>query len=65
MNLAPPQRGDVIRYAYLWADEGARGREEARKDRPAMVIAVSVTAGLSQARLLVLAVTHYIAERSL
>lgn len=42
--------GDVIRYAYLWADEGARGREAARKDRPAVVVAVSVTAGPSQTR---------------
>jgi hypothetical protein len=58
VNLAPPQRGDVIRYAYLWADEGARGREDARKDRPAVVIAVSVTAGPSQTRVLALAVTH-------
>jgi hypothetical protein len=63
VNLAPPQRGDAIRYAYLWADENARGRDEARNDRPAVVVAVSVTAGPSQTRVLVLAVTQFTAER--
>ena len=58
MSLLPPQRGDVIRYAYLWADETARGREEGRKDRPAIVLALSVLTEESRVRVLVVAVTH-------
>ena len=58
MSLPPPRRGDVIRYSYLWADESASGREEARKDRPAVVLALSVMAESSQTRVLALAVTH-------
>ena len=37
-----PDRGSVIRYAYLWADENPRGQEEGRKDRPALVLALFV-----------------------
>jgi hypothetical protein len=33
----PPRPGSVIRYAYLWANENAVGRDEGRKDRPALV----------------------------
>jgi hypothetical protein len=33
-----PCPGLVIRYAYLWRDEAARGREEASKDRPCVVV---------------------------
>jgi aerobic carbon-monoxide dehydrogenase large subunit len=28
LSLAPPERGSVIRYAYLWADENERGQED-------------------------------------
>ncbi len=42
MKLPAPEPGSVIRYAYLWADEQRRGREEGRKDRPVLVLAVSV-----------------------
>ena len=38
MGLPEPQPGLVIRYAYLWADEHERGREEASKDRPCVVV---------------------------
>jgi len=58
LNLAPPARGSVIRYAYLWADEHRRGREEARKDRPAVVLTLSVRTSDGQTEVLVLAVTH-------
>lgn len=34
----PPQPGEVIRYAYLWASEAATGREEGGKDRPCTVV---------------------------
>ncbi len=58
MNLAPPERGSVIRYAYLWADEDAAGREEGRKDRPVLVLALSVNEQHGMTRLLVVAITH-------
>lgn len=58
MNLTPPERGSIIRYAYLWADEHRRGREEARKDRPALVLALAVRRDDGQTELLVLAITH-------
>lgn len=31
-------QGDVIRYAYLWARQAARGEEAGRKVRPACVV---------------------------
>lgn len=58
MNLPPPERGFVIRYVYLWADEHRRGREEARKDRPALVLALSVRSDDGQTEVLALAITH-------
>jgi hypothetical protein len=57
LSLAPPRPGSVIRYAYLWADEDAVGREEGRKDRPVLVLAAT-TAAEAAIRLLVLAITH-------
>lgn len=53
-----PERGSVIRYAYLWADESARGHEEGRKDRPALVLALSIKEADGTTKVLVLAVTH-------
>ena len=53
-----PERGSVIRYAYLWADENDRGQEEGKKDRPAIVLALSIKQKDGSAELLVLAVTH-------
>jgi hypothetical protein len=50
--------GAVIRYAYLWADENARGREEGEKDRPVLVLAVSPRPDEGTRELLVLAITH-------
>ena len=58
MSPAAPEPGSIIRYAYLWADESARGREEAVKDRPALVLALSVTQAGGSVQVLVLAVTH-------
>jgi len=53
-----PALGSVIRYSYLWADESARGQEEGRKDRPALVLALSVKETDGTTEILVLAVTH-------
>jgi hypothetical protein len=58
LSLAPPERGSVIRYAYLWADQNARGREEAEKDRPALVLALTVRQDNGTTEVLVLAVSH-------
>ena len=38
MVLPEPRPGLVIRYGYLWRDEANRGREEASKDRPCVVV---------------------------
>jgi hypothetical protein len=55
-----PERGSVIRYSYLWADENARGKEEGQKDRPALalVLALSIKETDGNTEVLVLAVTH-------
>lgn len=58
MNGAPPGRGAVIRYSYLWAEEHRSGREEGRKDRPALVLALSTRTERDELELLVLAITH-------
>lgn len=58
MSLEAPHRGDVIRYEYLWADEPAAGSEDGRKDRPAVVLALSVVSGGASTRVLVVAVIH-------
>lgn len=58
MKLPAPEPGSIIRYAYLWADEQRRGREEARKDRPALVLALAVRMEDGQSEVLVLAITH-------
>ena len=54
----PPQPGNIIRYAYLWTDEHQAGRDEGRKDRPALVLALAVRTDAGGTRVLVLAVTH-------
>jgi hypothetical protein len=38
MKLPTPHPGLVICYAYLWADESARGRVEGVKDRPCAIV---------------------------
>jgi hypothetical protein len=58
LTLAGPERGSIIRYAYLWADERAHGHEEGQKDRPVVVLALSVKDVDGTTDVLVLAVTH-------
>jgi hypothetical protein len=58
LSYPPPERGSVIRYAYLWADENAAGREEGRKDRPVLALALSVSEQDGATRVLVLPITH-------
>lgn len=45
MGLPRPRPGLVIAYAYLWAREHRRGREEGSKDRPCAVIAARQVIG--------------------
>jgi hypothetical protein len=54
LKLAFPRPGEVLRYAYLWHIEQARGHEEAAKDRPCVVIVASV----KSKRVWVLPITH-------
>jgi len=58
LSFPPPERGAVIRYGYLWADESTAGQEEGRKDRPVLVLALSVKEQFGTTQLLVLAITH-------
>jgi mRNA-degrading endonuclease toxin of MazEF toxin-antitoxin module len=45
MGIPVPEAGLVISYAYLWHREHQAGHDEARKDRPAVIIlAVQVDA---------------------
>jgi hypothetical protein len=58
VNLAPPPRGSIIRYAYLWAAESGWGKEEARKERPALVLTLAVREADGAIHVLALAITH-------
>jgi hypothetical protein len=57
-GILPPAPGAIIRYAYLWADEHEGGQEEGRKDRPALVLALSVRTDQDETEVLVVAITH-------
>src|SRR5215207_10453332 len=56
--IPPPAPGQVSRYSYLWANEHEGGAEEGRKDRPSLVLALSVCDLNGVTQVLVLAVTH-------
>jgi hypothetical protein len=64
LKLAAPARGSVIRYAYLWAEEYKGGHDEAGKDRPALVLALSVRSEDGKTEVLALAITHHSPERT-
>ena len=57
MPLPEPRPGLVIRYAYLWRSEHARGREEGAKDRPCAVVLATTREG-EATRVVVAAITH-------
>ena len=38
MDIPVPKPAQVIRYAYLWADEHEAGREEGSKNRPVAIV---------------------------
>jgi hypothetical protein len=51
-----PRPGLVIRYAYLWRDEAARGAEEG-KNRPCAVV-LATTSDAGRLRIYVVPITH-------
>ncbi|MBS0472607.1 MAG: hypothetical protein JSR60_16155 [Proteobacteria bacterium] len=53
-----PQRGSVVRYSYLWAREHRRGQIEGLKDRPTLVLSLSIRVENNRTRVLVVPVTH-------
>jgi len=55
--IPEPKPGLVIRYAFLWQHEAARGQEEAAKDRPC-AIAVALKAEHGRLRVVVAPITH-------
>jgi hypothetical protein len=57
MAHPPPQPGQVIRYAYLWWNEGRTGREEGIKDRPCGVVLTRI-AESGRTIVYVLPITH-------
>lgn len=57
MDIPSPKPAQVIRYAYLWADEYEAGREEGLKDRPAAVV-MTMLLGDRDVRVVVLPITH-------
>lgn len=57
MSFPAPVAGLVIRYAFLWRNEAARGQEEGTKDRPCAVILVTNDED-GEALVTVLPITH-------
>jgi hypothetical protein len=57
MGIPTPEAGLVISYAYLWHREHKAGRDEGRKDRPAVIV-LAVEAGASGPVVTVLPITH-------
>lgn len=53
-----PFPGLIVRYAVLWSDEGRRGRMEARKDRPCVVVLAVQPEGDHRMRVRVVPITH-------
>lgn len=58
MVLPDPKQGLVIRYAYLWHHEELTGHDEARYDRPCLVVSARNDEVRQAMRVYVLPVTH-------
>jgi PemK-like, MazF-like toxin of type II toxin-antitoxin system len=58
MAIPTPEAGLVISYAYLWHHEHLAGHEEGRKDRPAVIVLASQSAGGKATDVTVLPITH-------
>ena len=57
MDIPTPKPAQVIRYAYLWANEHAAGRDEGTKDRPVAIV-LTMQAGSNLLKVAVIPVTH-------
>ncbi len=57
MTAEAPKPGQVVRYAYLWREEAARGQDEGRKDRPCAVV-LAVRREDARTRVYVVPMTH-------
>jgi hypothetical protein len=57
MPLPEPKNGLVIRYSFLWPDQGEHG-QEVEKDRPAVIVAGTKPKADGTRRVVVLPVTH-------
>jgi hypothetical protein len=58
MALPEPEPGLVISYAYLWHHEHASGREEGRKNRPAVIVLAAERLSDGAIIVTVLPITH-------
>lgn len=57
MAFPEPEPGLVIRYAFLWGREAARGQEEGSKDRPCAVVLAAKKEG-DKTLVVVAPITH-------
>lgn len=57
-GFATPVRGLVVRHAFLWSHEKAAGRQEGRKDRPAVIVLTVKEDDRGRIRVGVVPVTH-------
>lgn len=58
MPIPTPEAGLVISYAYLWHHEHLGGRDEGRKNRPAVIVLTAHRADAEAFEVTVLPVTH-------
>jgi hypothetical protein len=57
-SSAAPKPGAVFHYAYLWHREFEAGQIEARKDHPALALAVAVSQRDGRTHVMALPITH-------
>lgn len=57
-SSAAPKPGAVFHHAYLWHREFVAGQIEARKDRPALALAVAVNQRDGRTHVMALPITH-------
>lgn len=58
MTLPSPVPGLVIRHAFLWSHEVARGQREAAKSRPCAIVVAAAEAASGATRVTVAPITH-------
>ena len=58
MSLPDPRPGLVVRYAFLWSHEAAKGADEGSKDRPCAVVVATRRDQRGDIRVIVAPMTH-------